>query len=111
MCIDNLSFPDRLVNLLCHSSATLSRAKELASALKKSEFSCLQTAITEGLSRLSDDDRHQLKITAADWNATGPNAEVKSRCVEVPTWSNGRLTDWHDQGCGKVSQTAAARPA
>ena len=67
-------------------------------------------AITEGLSRLSDDEKHQLKITAADWNSTGPNAEVKSRYVKVPTWSKGKLTDWHVQGCGKVSQTAAACP-
>lgn len=70
---------DRRVYFDLNREAILEKAQEIGTRLGKPSFSCLQKGLSSVLEELPEEERTQLRLTAGEWNSSGPPIATKRR--------------------------------
>ena len=73
------AWTDRRVYFDLNREAIMKKAQEIGARLGKPSFSCLQKALSNVLEELPEEERTQLRLTAGEWNASGPPLATKRR--------------------------------
>ena len=73
------AWTDRRVYFDLNRQAIMEKAQEIGTRLGKPSFSCLQKALSSVLEELPEEERTQLRLTAAEWNSSGPPIATKRK--------------------------------
>ena len=73
------AWTDRQVYFDLNRQAIMEKAQEIGTQLGKPSFSCLQKALSSVLEELPEEERMQLRLTAAEWNSSGPPIATKRK--------------------------------